>query len=239
MTTELNRLEQGLLMDALAPSRRLLLQRVLDQIKTDLADANRVIEYANDRVFHNKKLPSTEKVLSLADGSAAYIKKGSRAAVIGYKPQLVRSANGFVTSLIVPEGNAADSIELVPAIRESIKRTGVTASLVSTDDGYASAKGRNEVLDMGVEDISISGAKGKKLTDLDEWESEMYRNARGDRSAVESLMFTIKDGFAFGELGRRGIEAVRSELMEKVLAYNCCRIILMRKRRREALDKAA
>jgi len=96
----------------------------------------------------------------------------------------------------------------------------VIATQVSTDDGYASAKGRDEVLDMGVEDISINGAKGKKLTDLDEWESEMYRNARGDRSAVESLMFTIKDGFAFGELGRRGIEAVRSELMEKVLAYS-------------------
>ena len=239
LTTELNRFEQGLLMETLPPSRRLLLQRVLDQIKSDLADANRVIEYANNRVFHDKKLPSTEKVLSLADGSAAYIKKGSRVAVIGYKPQLVRSANGFVTSLIVPEGNAADSIELVPAIRESIKRTGVIAALVSTDDGYASAKRRDEVLDMGIEDISISGAKGKKLTDLDEWESEMYRNARGDRSAVESLMFTIKDGFAFGELGRRGIEAVRSELMEKVLAYNCCRIMLMRKRRREALDKAA
>jgi len=239
LTTELNRLEQGLLMETLPPSRRILLQRVLDQIKTDLADANRVIEYANDRVFHDKKLPSTEKVLSLSDGSAAYIKKGSRLPVIGYKPQLVRSANGFVTSLIVPEGNVADSIELVPAIRESIKRTGVMAALVSTDDGYASAKGRDEVLDMGVEDISISGAKGKKLTGLDEWESETYRGARRDRSAVESLMFTIKDGFEFGELGRRGIDAVRSELMEKVLAYNCCRIILMRKRRREALDKAA
>lgn len=239
LTAELNRLEPGLLMETLSPSRRVLLLRVLDQIKADLADANRVIDYANDRVFHDKKLPSTEKVLSLSDGSAAYIKKGSRNPVIGYKPQLVRSANGFVTSLIVPEGNAADSIELVPAIRESIKRTGVTAALVSTDDGYASAKGRDEVLDMGVEDISISGAKGKKLTGLDEWESETYRGARRDRSAVESLMFTIKDGFEFGELGRRGIEAVRSELMEKVLAYNCCRIILMRKRRRDALDKVA
>jgi len=239
LTTELNRLEKGLLMETLPPSRRVLLQGVLDQIKTDIADANRVIEYANDRVFHDRKLPSTEKVLSLSDGSAAYIKKGSRLPVIGYRPQLVRSANGFVTSLIVPVGNAADSIELVPAIRESIKRTGVTAALVSTDDGYASAKGRDEVLDMGVEDISISGAKGKKLTGLDEWESETYRGARRDRSAVESLMFTIKDGFEFGELGRRGIDAVRSELMEKVLAYNCCRIILLRKRRRETLDKAA
>jgi len=239
LTTELNRLEQGLLMETFPPSRRVLLQRVLDQIKTDLADANRVIEYANDRVFHDKKLPSTEKVLSLSDGSAAYIKKGSRLPVIGYKPQLVRSDNGFVTSLIVPEGNAADSAKLVPAIRESIERTGVVAALVSTDDGYASAKGRDEVLDMGVEVVSISGAKGKKLTDEDDWESETYRGARRDRSAVESLMFTIKDGFEFGELGRRGIDAVRSELMEKVLAYNCCRIILTRKRRREALDKAA
>ena len=239
LTKELNRLEQGLFIETLPPSRRVLLQRMLEQIKTDLVDANRVIEYANDRVFHDKKLPSTEKVLSLSDGSAAYIKKGSRAPVIGYKPQLVRSDNGFVTSLIVPEGNAADSLELVPAIRDSIKRTGVVAEVGSTDDGYASAKGRDEVLGMQVKVISISGAKGKKLTDEEDWESETYRNARRDRSAVESLMFTIKDGFEFGELGRRGIEAVRSELMEKVLAYNCCRIILMRKRRRDALDKAA
>ena len=96
------------------------------------------------------------------------------------------------------------------------------------------------MLEMGVKDISISGAKGKRLTDPDDWKSDVYRNARRERSAVESLMFTIKDGFEFGALGRRGLEAVREELLEKVLAYNCCRIILMRKRKgRDALDKAA
>ena len=239
LAAELSRLERCLRMEALPPSRRVLLQRVLDQIRADLYDANRVIEYANDRVFHDRKLPSTEKVLSLSDGSAAYIKKGSRNPVIGYKPQLVRSESGFVTSLIVPQGNAADSIELVPAVRDSIEHTGVIPELVSTDDGYASAKGRDELLGMGVKDISISGAKGKKLTDPDDWHSEQYRDARRNRSAVESLMFTIKDGFEFGELGRRGIHAVRDELLEKVLAYNCCRIILIKKRRREALDRAA
>jgi hypothetical protein len=46
---------------------------------------------------------------------------------------------------------------------------------------------------MGVKDISISGAKGKKLTELEDWESETYQDARRERSAVESLMFTIKD----------------------------------------------
>jgi len=239
LTGELSHLEKGLSMEILSPSRRELLQRVLDQIRSDLSDANRVLEYAHDRVFHDKKRPSTEKVLSLSDGSAAFIKKGSRSPVIGYKPQLVRSENGFVTSLVVPEGNAADSVELAPAISDSIKRTGVMAELVSTDDGYASANGRDEVLDMGVKDISISGAKGKKLTDPDDWGSETYRDARRNRSAVESLMFTIKDGFEFGKLGRCGIDAVRDELLEKVLAYNCCRVILMKKRRREEQALAA
>jgi hypothetical protein len=239
LKAEFDRFEQGLSIDTLAPSRRVLLKRVVEQIRTDLSDAERVIEYASDRVFHEKRRPSTEKVLSLSDGSAAYIKKGSRNPVIGYKPQLVRSEGGFVTSLLVPQGNAADSIKLVPAIGDSIKRTGVVAELVSTDDGYASANGRDEVLGMGVKAISISGAKGKKLTTLEDWESETYRDARRCRSAVESLMFTIKDGFAFGELGRRGIEAVRDELLEKVLAYNCCRSILIKQRRREELERAA
>jgi len=87
---------------------------------------------------------------------------------------LPASGNGFVISLIVPQGNAADCSELVPSISDSIRRTGIVPGSVSTDDGYASAKGRDEV---------------------------------------------------------------RDELLEKVLAYNCCRIVLMKKRRREKLDK--
>ena len=127
----------------------------------------------------------------------------------------------------------------MPVVCDSINRTGVIAELVSTDDGYASAKGRDDLLAMGIKDVSISGAKGKKLTDPGDWDSEAYRDARRDHSAVESLMFTIKNGFAFGGLGRRGIEAVRDELLEKVLAYNCCRIILIKKRRQDELFQAA
>ena len=239
LTKEFTDFKEELSMETLKPSHRPRLQRILDQIKSDISEAKKVISYADDRVFKNIVLPSTEKVLSLSDTSAAYIKKGNRDPVIGYKPQLVRSENGFVPSLTVPEGNTADSTELVFAIRNSIKRTGVIADLVSTDDGYASAKGRNEILAMMVKDISISGAKGKKIIDDDDWESKLYKDARRNRSAVESLMFTIKDGFDFEELGRCGINAVRAELTEKVLAYNCSRIILIRKRQQEEMLKKA
>jgi hypothetical protein len=243
ISLELGKLDEDLELTSQPPSRREMLVRIIARIRSDVTDAKRVIQYCDDRVFRDKSLPSTEKILSLSDGSAAYIKKGSRDPIIGYKPQLVRSANGFVTSLLVPEGNASDAIKLVPTIRDSISSTGVIPELVSTDDGYASAKGRAEVKGMGVKDVSISGAKGKKLTASDDWASEPYRDARRMRSAVESLMFTIKDGFEFGELGRRGIDSVRAELTEKVIAYNCCRTILMRKRlakkRRENMRRAA
>jgi hypothetical protein len=240
LTKEFLKFKEQQSLQKLKPSNRLRLQRILDQIESDISDAKKVILYADNRVFKDIVLPSTEKVLSLSDKSAAYIKKGTRNPVIGYKPQLVRSDNGFVTSLTVPEGNTADSAELVFAIRNSIKRTGVVADLVSTDDGYASAKGRDEILAMNVKNISISGAKGKKITDSEDWESTLYKDARRYRSAVESLMFTIKDGFDFEELGRCGINAVRAELTEKVLAYNCCRVILIRKRKqKERFKKTA
>ena len=43
-------------------------------------------------------------------------------------------------------------------------------------------------------------------------------------------MFTLKDGYEFGQLLRRQIENVRAELTEKILAYNIGQIIRVRER---------
>jgi hypothetical protein len=220
------------------PSQIQQLDRIIGQLCSDLADARRVLDYTRKRIFEAESLPAREKILSLSDGSAAYISKGEREAIIGYKPQLTRSANGFVADLTVPEGNAADSAQFVPCIRNAIARTGVLAELVSSDDGYSSRAGKEKLEGIGVGIVSISGSKGKKITDPEEWDSEPFRKARNDRSAVESLMFTLKDGFEFGRLSRRGIDAARSELTGKVLAYNFCRKIEIRKRQAEQLRLA-
>ena len=47
----------------------------------------------------------------------------------------------------------------------------------------------------GVKVFSISGAKGKKMTPIEEWESEIYLESRNGRSAAESLMFHLKNLF--------------------------------------------
>jgi hypothetical protein len=84
-------------------------------------------------------MPSRNEVLSLADRTAALILKREREPMVGYEAQLARIGNGFVTALLLPEGNAADAPQLPLAIRETRRRTGVELMVASTDHGYTSA----------------------------------------------------------------------------------------------------
>lgn len=69
-----------------------------------------------------------------------------------------------------------------------------------------------------------------------EYDSKSYQKARNSRSAVESLMFTLKNNNDLDRVMRRGINNVRSELLEKVIAYNFDRMILIRKRQQVEND---
>ena len=105
--------------------------------------------------------------------------------------------------------------------QEQITNTGVIPSMVSTDDGYSTQQGLEELLGLGVKVVSIRGAKGKKIIEAQKWKSQPYRQARAERSAMESLLFTLKESFEFGEMMRRTHENVLAEMLEKILAYNC------------------
>lgn len=218
----------------LPPSRRLLAEEAVSLLGKDLQGLEQAASVCQRRIMAEEKVPVEEKIISLSDPDAAFIVKGGWNSVVGYRPQLARSGSGFVTALILPKGNAADSPQFAPMVKEQIGNTGVTPSMVSVDDGYSSQEGRDEVLELGVKVVSISGAKGKKLIEAPQWKSPEYRRARAERSAVESLVFTLKEGFEFAEMMRRSRENVLAEMLEKVLAYNICQIIRVRKRRREA-----
>ena len=51
-------------------------------------------------------------------------------------------------------------------------------------------------------------------------------------------MFTLKQGFDFGEVARRGLGAAHGELLEKALAYNLCHMARTRLKRDEAAPSA-
>ena len=207
----------------------------------DLAALEQAANVCERRIMEQEKVPMAEKIVSLSDADASFIVKGGWNTVVGYRPQLARSGSGFVTALVLPRGNAADSRHLVAMVKEQIANTGVIPAMTSADDGYSSQEGREEVLGLGVKVVSISGAKGKKLIESQQWKSRPYRQARAERSAIESLVFTLKEGFEFGEMARRTQENVLAEMLEKVLAYNIFQIIRLRKKlsEPEEMERAA
>ena len=221
------------------PSERVQCDWILERIAADCRDAGILVCNIEDRVFEKVKLESWQRIPSLSDGSAAFICKGDRTPVVGYRPQVVRSGEGLVVHAHTPEGNAADSPQLVECIEAAIRRTDCGPREVSVDDGYASGEGREALRKMGVEVVSISGSKGRKLTPPEDWESLAYQRSRNDRSAVESLMFSLKYTVGFGRVRRRGIDAVRCELLEKAIAFNLARIVVLRQRKEGRLRQAA
>ncbi len=217
----------------ISPSQKAMAQAVTTSIERDLADIAYVIEYSKERILEDKSRPSAEKILSLSDESAAFIIKGARNHVIGYKPQLARSATGFVTALLVESGNPSDSQLLLSTVEKHIENTNIIPSLVNVDDGYSSQVGYDDVKALKVEVVSLSGAKGKKILGEELWLQDEYIDARRNRSAVESLMFTLKYVYEFGRMRRRGIEPVRAEMLEKVTAYNVMKAAKMKRARDE------
>jgi IS5 family transposase len=205
-------------------------EECIDSIFADLASAARVVAYSRDRMIEDRKTPMSDKVLSLSDTDAAYIRKGGREAVIGYKPQIMRSRNGFVTAFELQKGNPADSARLVPLTEQHIERCGTIPHTVSVDDGYSSAGNREKLRELGVQIISMNGATGRKVTPEQEWESEEYRQARDNRSAVESQVFTLRYKFHLYTFSRRTLGDVQAELYEKIIAHNLWRAALLRKR---------
>jgi len=214
----------------LPPSRRLMAQEVLCLIAEDLEALEQAASVCQRRVMEQEKVAVADKIISLSDSDASFIVKGGWNTVVGYRPQLARSGRGFVTALVLPRGNAADSPHFATMVKEQMVNTAVIPSMASADDGYSSQEGLEEVLSLGLKVVSISGAKGKKIIEAQQWKSKPYRQARAERSAMESLVFTLKEGFEFGEMMRRTHENVLAEMLEKVLAYNICQIIRVRKR---------
>jgi hypothetical protein len=212
------------------PSRKAMAARAVDRLRSDVEALAQVIATCTARVIDDQKVPMAEKKLSVSDPDAGFIAKGQREPVIGYKPQLARSGAGFVVGLRLPKGNAADSDQLVPMVDEVTVRTGVTPTTVSVDDGYASRANMDALKQRGIEVISINGAKGRALTARADWNSDEYALARDQRSAVESLMFSLKQGFDFGVVARRGLAAAHADLLEKALAYNTCHMVRVRAR---------
>jgi hypothetical protein len=221
----------------ITPGHRLRVEAIMAEVANSMEAAGKVMAAARVRVLEGGKVAASDRAFSLADPDAWMIEKGGRDPVLGYKPQIGRSANGFITAFEVLTGNPADSTRLANLTAGHIRSTGTTPCLVGTDDGYSAQSNLDALAAMGVETVSFSGAKGRELLGEELWAATA--EIRSDRSAVESTIFTLKHKCALRRFCRRGIEGVSRDLSEAVLTYNLWRLAWCRRQKHAEQAAAA
>ena len=233
LAAAVSQVETALASPDVLPSKKAVAVRAVERLRADVDALAKAILHYEARILAEVKVPMAEKSLSVSDPDVGFIAKGQREPVIGYKPQVALSGESLITALLLPQGNAADSGQLIPMIDDVVRRTRRVPRVLTVDDGYASRANVEAAKARGIEVVSINGSKGRALTSRADLNSDEYADARSLRSAAESLIFTLKQGFAFGEVARRGLSAAHAELLEKALAYNFCQVV----RKREAAER--
>ena len=182
----------------------------------------------NCRMFLGVDIAAGDKYLGFADPDARIIVKGGRQPVLGYHPQLARSGHGLVVGFELDPETLNDARSLKPLAESIVLSTGKTPKVLATDDGYTSKENMDMAAAMGIGLLVNSGAKGRRLAGEELWNSEEHREARRWRSSVESLMSWLKNSYGMDRMRRTGVEAVRAEMLETILAYNCTLMVRMR-----------
>jgi len=211
-------------MPKLKPSKRLRCNKCLKNVERDLEDLDQVIMQCHLRINEATPVKARHKVLSGADRDAALMVKGDREPVIGYHVQLAMSEMGLITAISVPKGYSSDAKEMQGLCKQIFERTQTIPEEVAADGGYASRENYLWLSEQSVAHPSFSSSKGKKLIGEADWNSERYKRLRSWRATIEGLIGRLKNRWSFGKVARRGLERVRAELTEKVIAFNFMRL---------------
>ena len=100
--------------------------------------ASRVIEQTERRVIQGKRVPSSDKIVSLFEPHTDIIVKGFRDVQYGHKINLSSEVRGFITALTIEEGNPADKTLFLPVLDYHRSVLGKLPRSVVADGGYAS-----------------------------------------------------------------------------------------------------
>ena len=115
-----------------------LLNRILNE---NTEEENGEIQKKKDHV--------KDKLVSLVDEDARHGAKSDKKTFTGYKANINKSKDGFVTNVIITPGNTYDGDILLPLVDEEIAN-GFKPEKVTGDTHYGSAENRFQMLQRGI-----------------------------------------------------------------------------------------
>jgi len=183
----------------------------------------KVIKQTERRIIDKESVPASEKIVSLFEEHSDIIIKGFRDVQYGHKINLVSEQRGFITCLLIEEGNPADSERFLPVLDEHQNNLGRLPRSVVCDGGYASkdnvAKGRA----LGIQHVVFHKRVGISYLAMGV-KRKTFERLRNFRAGIEGNISELKRTFGAGKATWKGHDGFKAFVWSSVISYNLMRL---------------
>lgn len=180
---------------------------------------NRVVSQTTRRVLLNKKVPSSEKVVSIFEPHTDIIVKDRRETYYGHKIAVTGGHSGLLTDLAIWKGNPADSTLAPEMVTRQKTIFGRVPRQVSFDGGFASKENLADIKAMGVNDVAFAKRRGIEISDMTK-STWVYKRLRDFRAGIEGMISFLKRSLGLSRCTWRGFESFKSYAWTSVVTAN-------------------
>jgi IS5 family transposase len=182
----------------------------------------RVIDQAERRVVNGESVPAPEKIVSLFEPHTDIIVKGFRDTDYGHKVNLSTDKRGFITAVMIEEGNPKDSERFIPLLAEHERLYGCIPTTTIADGCYASANNVDAAKAMGVKRVAFHKKAGITLSQMG-IKGKTLKKLRDFRAGIEANISTLKRAFGGGKALWKGESGFMAYVWASVISYNLTR----------------
>ena len=182
----------------------------------------RVIDQTERRVLKGQKVPASEKIVSLFEPHTDIIVKGNRDIDYGHKVNLSTDRGGFITAVMIEEGNPKDSERFIPLLSAHEQLHGCVPMTTVADGCYASSSNVDMAKAMGVKRVAFHKKAGITLSQMG-IKAKTLEKLRDFRAGIEGNISHLKRAFGGGKALWKGESGFMAYVWASVICYNLTR----------------
>jgi IS5 family transposase len=199
-------------------------QRWLDEVKHYRQLLVRVIDQAERRVIQGEAVPASEKLVSLFEPHTDIIIKGHRDIDYGHKINLATDKSGWITALMIEQGNPCDTERFIPLMETHERQYGCVPNTTIADGGYASQANIAHGKALGIKRVGFHKKNGISLSKMGLKEKTL-KKLRDFRAGIEGNISELKRGFGAAKALWKGEEGFMAFVWSSVISYNLTRLV--------------
>lgn len=233
--------------DVLYPQLIQLAQRVIkqsdravDQVDANISDPlsfawveevvhyrrllERVIDQTQRRVLRNETVPAAEKIVSLFEPHTDIIVKANRGVEYGHKLNLSTNRHGFITVVMLEQGNPKDSERFMPLLQAHERLYGHVPTTTIADGCYASHGNVSAAKALGIRKVAFHKKNGITLSAMGIKEKTL-KKLRDFRAGIEGNISELKRAFGAGKALWKGEQGFAAFVWASVISYNLAHMV--------------